>query len=60
MSIEKTDKLVEALRGMTREAVETLPPVERRRLREALQQALRTTQAVTGILAELGDGRGRQ
>jgi hypothetical protein len=59
MSIEKADKLVEALLGLTREEVEALPPGERRRLLDALQEALLTTRSATGILSELGDGRGR-
>jgi geranylgeranyl pyrophosphate synthase len=60
MSIEKADRLVESLRALTREEIEGLPPGERRRLLEALQEALLTARSAMGVISELNDGRGRQ
>ncbi|HEY7550653.1 MAG TPA: hypothetical protein VH913_14195 [Hyphomicrobiaceae bacterium] len=66
MSIDTSDKLIAALQGLDAAQVAGLPPAERRRLVEALEQAHRAAKGATvmdakaGVLADLKDGRGRQ
>jgi hypothetical protein len=57
MTIETTDKLIAQLHARQREHVADLPPAEKRRLIEALEQALSVARSVAGVLAELKSGR---
>jgi hypothetical protein len=69
-NIDASDKLIATLQALKREDVAALPPGERRRLVEALEQAHRiaTTESIvadaqegtSGVLADLKDSRGRQ
>jgi hypothetical protein len=69
MTIDASDRIIAALQALDASKVAELPPAERRRLVEALATALRMAstenivadarEAMSGVLAELKDGRGR-
>jgi hypothetical protein len=68
VNIEASDKLIDTLQALDATKVAELPPAERRRLVEALEQAHRVAEgeatvagAKSGVLRDLTkDGRGRQ
>jgi hypothetical protein len=73
MSIDRADKIVTMLGGLTREDYGALPPAERRRLIAALEEAHRIAKVEetvadakeaaapkSGVLRDLTGGRGRQ